>query len=68
MALGFGQTARDAGDARSMRPKGDAYDNAVAESIEAFYNRVRQHSTLGMLAPLEVENLMCCQRRAFGVP
>ena len=70
--------------ARSMGSKGDAYDNAVAESffatlkkalvhrrswptrhelssevfeyIEAFYNRVRRHLTLGMLAPLEFEN------------
>ena len=67
-----------------MGSKGDAYDNAVAESffatlkkelvhrrswptrrglatevfeyIESFYNRVRRHSTLGMLAPLEFEN------------
>jgi putative transposase len=28
----------------------------VFEYIEAFYNRVRRHSTLGMLAPLEFEN------------
>jgi transposase InsO family protein len=67
-----------------MGSKGDAHDNAVAESffatlkkelvhrrswptrrelatevfdyIEAFYNRTRRHSTLGMLAPLEFEN------------
>jgi len=84
VSLAFGQAARDAGIARSMGSKGDAYDNAVAESffatlkkelihrrswptrrelttevfdyIEAFYNRVRRHSTLGMLAPLEFEN------------
>jgi putative transposase len=83
VSLAFGQAARDAGIARSMGSKGDAYDNAVAESffatlkkelvhrrswptrhelstevfeyIEAFYNRVRRHSTLGMLAPLEFE-------------
>jgi transposase InsO family protein len=28
----------------------------VFEYIEAFYNRLRRHSTLGMLAPLEFEN------------
>jgi putative transposase len=84
VSLAFGQAAREAGIARSMGSKGDAYDNAVAESffatlkkelvhrrswptrrelasevfeyIEAFYNRVRRHSTLGMLAPLEFEN------------
>jgi putative transposase len=83
VSLSFGQAAREAGIARSMGSKGDAYDNAVAESffatlkkelvhrrswptrqelgtevfdyIEAFYNRVRRHSTLGMLAPLEFE-------------
>ena len=27
----------------------------VFEYIEGFYNRVRRHSTLGMLAPLEFE-------------
>jgi transposase InsO family protein len=84
VSLAFGQAAREAGIARSMGSKGDAYDNAVAESffatlkkelvhrrswptrreltselfdyIEAFYNRVRRHSTLEMLAPLEFEN------------
>jgi putative transposase len=84
VSLAFGQAARAAGIARSMGSKGDAYDNAVAESffatlkkelvhrrswptrreltgevfeyIEGFYNRVRRHSTLGMLAPLEFEN------------
>jgi putative transposase len=84
VSLAFGQAAREAGIARSMGSKGDAYDNAVAESffatlkkelvhrrswptrhelssevfeyIEAFYNRVRRHSTLAMLAPLEFEN------------
>jgi putative transposase len=83
VSLAFGQAASEAGIARSMGSKGDAYDNAVAESffatlnkelvhrrswptrhelasevfeyIEAFYNRVRRHSTLGMLAPLEFE-------------
>ena len=84
VSLAFGQKARDAGIAVSMGSRGDAYDNAVAESffatlkkelvhrrswptrheltsevfeyIEAFYNRVRRHSTLGMLSPLEFEN------------
>ena len=88
VSLGFGQAARDAGIAISMGSKGDAYDNAVAESffatlkkelvhrrswptrrelgsavfeyIEAFYNRERRHSTLGMLAPAEYE-LLCEQ-------
>ncbi len=69
-----------------MGSKGDAYDNAVAESffatlkkelihrqswptrrelssavfeyIEAFYNRDRRHSTLGMRSPAEFEKLL----------
>jgi transposase InsO family protein len=83
VSLAFGQTARDAGIARSMGSKGDCYDNAVAESffatlkkelvhrhpwptrrelttevfeyIEAFYNRTRRHSRLGMLSPADYE-------------
>jgi putative transposase len=35
VSLGFGQEARDAGIAVSMGPKGDCYDNAVAESVFA---------------------------------
>ena len=86
VSLGFGQAASDAGIAISMGSKGDAYDNAVAESffatlkkelihrrswpsrrelgsavfeyIEAFYNRERRHSTLGMLSPHEYEELL----------
>jgi putative transposase len=85
VSLGFGQAARDAGIAISMGSRGDAYDNAVAESffatlkkelvhrhswptrrelgsavfdyLEAFYNRDRRHSTLGMLSPAEYETL-----------
>jgi transposase InsO family protein len=88
VSLGFGQAARDAGIAISMGSRGDAYDNAVAESffatlkkelvhrrawqtkrelgsavfeyIEAFYNRERRHSTLGMLSPADYE-LLCEQ-------
>ena len=84
VSLGFGQKCRDAGISRSMGSRGDAYDNAVAESffatlkkelvhrrswptrrelasevfeyIEAFYNRQRRHSTLGMLSPADYEN------------
>ena len=69
-----------------MGSRGDAYDNAVAESffatlkkelihrqswprrrelgsavfeyIEAFYNRDRRHSTLGMHSPVEFEQLL----------
>jgi putative transposase len=86
VSLGFGQAARDAGIAVSMGSRGDAYDNAVAESffatlkkelihrrswptkrelgsavfeyIEAFYNRERRHSTLGMHSPHEYEELL----------
>jgi putative transposase len=86
VSLGFGQAARDAGIAISMGSRGDAYDNAVAESffatlkkelihrrswptrrelgsavfeyIEAFYNRDRRHSTLGMRSPVEYEQLL----------
>ena len=35
VSLGFGQKARQAGIALSMGSKGDAYDNAVAESFFA---------------------------------
>ena len=76
---------REAGIAVSMGSRGDAYDNAVAETffatlkkelvnrrtwpsrlelqsavfeyIEAFYNRQRRHSTLGMLSPAAYEQL-----------
>ena len=90
VSLGFGQAARDAGIAISMGSRGDAYDNAVAESffatlkkelihrqswptkrqlgsavfeyIEAFYNRERRHSTLGMLSPAEYEELLYAEQ------
>src|SRR4051794_30276936 len=35
VSLAFGQQARDAGIAVSMGSRGDAYDNAVAESVFA---------------------------------
>ena len=85
VSLAFGRAARDAGIAVSMGSRGDAYDNAVAETffatlkkelvnrrswpsrlelqsavfeyIEAFYNRQRRHSTLGMLSPVAYEQL-----------
>ena len=84
VSLAFGRAARDAGIAVSMGSRGDAYDNAVAETffatlkkglvnrrswpsrlelqsavfeyIEAFYNRQRRHSTLGMLSPSPTNN------------
>jgi Transposase and inactivated derivatives len=82
---GVRSRAREAGIAVSMGSRGDAYDNAVAETffatlkkelvnrrswpsrlelqsavfeyIEAFYNRQRRHSTLGMLSPVAFEQL-----------
>jgi putative transposase len=85
VSLAFGRAAKDAGIAVSMGSRGDAYDNAVAETffatikkelvnrrswpsrlelqsavfeyIEAFYNRQRRHSTLGMLSPAAFEQL-----------
>jgi putative transposase len=85
VSLAFGRAAREAGIAVSMGSRGDAYDNAVAETffatikkelvnrrswqsrlelqsavfeyIEAFYNRRRRHSTLGMLSPTDYERL-----------
>jgi putative transposase len=85
VSLAFGRAAREAGIAVSMGCRGDAYDNAVAETffatlkkelvnrrswptrlelqsavfeyIEAFYNRRRRHSTLGMLSPVDYEQL-----------
>jgi putative transposase len=83
VSLAFGRAARQAGIAISMGSRGDAYDNAVAETffatlkkelvnrrtwpsrlelqsavfeyIEAFYNRQRRHSALGMVSPAEYE-------------
>ena len=83
VSLAVGRAARQAGIAISMGSRGDAYDNAVAETffatlkkelinrrswpfrrelqsavfeyIEAFYNRQRRHSTLGMVSPAEYE-------------
>jgi putative transposase len=83
VSLAFGKAAGQAGIAVSMGSRGDAYDNAVAETffatlkkelvhrrpwpsrpelqsavfeyVEAFYNRQRRHSTLGMLAPVAYE-------------
>jgi putative transposase len=85
VSLAFGRAACDAGIAVSMGSRGNAYDNAVAETffatlkkelvnrrswpsrlelqsaifeyIEAFYNRKRRHSTLGMLSPASYEQL-----------
>jgi hypothetical protein len=85
VSLAFGRAARDPRIAVSMGSRGDAYDNAVAETffatlkkelvnrrswpsrlelqsavfeyIEAFYNRQRRHSTLGMLSPAGYEQL-----------
>jgi putative transposase len=85
VSLAFGRAAGEAGIAISMGSRGDAYDNAVAETffatlkkelvnrrswptrlelqsavfeyVEAFYNRQRRHSTLGMLSPVAYEQL-----------
>src|SRR5207302_7609264 len=85
VSLTFGRAAGEAGITISMGSRGDAYDNAVAETffatlkkelvnrrswpdrlelqsavfeyIEAFYNRQRRHSTLGMLSPVHYEQL-----------
>ena len=43
VALGFGQQARDAGISVSMGSKGDAYDNAVAESFFATIKKELVH-------------------------
>jgi putative transposase len=89
VSLAFGRAARQAGIAVSMGSRGDAYDNAVAETffatlkkelvnrrswpsrlelqsavfeyIEAFYNRQRRHSTLGMVCPAEYEQTQTTQ-------
>ena len=80
VSLAFGRATGEAGIAISMGSRGDAYDNAVAETffatlkkelvnrrswptrlelqsavfeyIDAFYNRQRRHSALGMLSPV----------------
>ena len=43
VSLAFGQSARDAGIARSMGSKGDCYDNAVAESFFATLKKELVH-------------------------
>ncbi len=43
VSLGFGQQARDAGIAISMGSRGDAYDNAVAESFFATLKKELVH-------------------------
>jgi putative transposase len=43
VSLGFGQTARDGGVAISMGSRGDAYDNAVAESFFATLKKELVH-------------------------
>lgn len=43
VSLGFGQAARDAGIAVSMGSRGDAYDNAVAESFFATLKKELVH-------------------------
>jgi putative transposase len=85
VSLAFGRAAGEARIAVSIGSRGDAYDNAVAETffatlkkelvnrrswpsrlelqsavfeyIEAFNNRQRRHSTLGMLSPIAYEQL-----------
>jgi putative transposase len=50
----------------SMSRQGNCWDNGVAESffhyIEVYYNRIRRHSTIGLLAPEAFENQ--CQKVA----
>jgi putative transposase len=90
VSLAFGRAARQAGIAVSMGSRGDAYDNAVAETffatlkkelvnrrswpsrlelqsavfeyIEAFYNRRRRHSTLGMVSPADYEQTQTSEK------
>ena len=90
VSLAFGRAARQAKIAVSLGSRGDAYDNAVAETffatlkkelvnrhswpsrlelqsavfeyIEAFYNRRRRHSTLGMVSPAEYEQTQTTAR------
>jgi transposase InsO family protein len=42
---------------RRSRPSRLELQSAVFEYIEAFYNRQRRHSTLGMLSPANYEQL-----------
>ena len=43
VSLAFGHTARQAGIAVSMGSRGDAYDNAVAETFFATLKKEREH-------------------------
>jgi hypothetical protein len=52
---GLRENASWAGRFRSW-PTRHELTSEVFEYIEAFYNRIRHPSTLGMLAPLEFEN------------
>src|ERR1700733_15648716 len=61
VSLAFGRAARDAGIAVSMGSRGDAYDNAVAETFfvtlkKELVNRP-PWSTPGMLSPIAYEQL-----------
>lgn len=63
-SLAFGRELKASGIAASMGSRGDAYDNAAAESfmaifdyIEGFYNRRRRHSALGYKNSLVFEQI-----------
>jgi putative transposase len=90
-SLAFGATLRESGLLASMGSRGDAYDNAAAESfmatiktelikrttfksrdaarlaifeyIEAFYNPLRRHSSLGYKSPAEYERIYSEERK-----
>lgn len=42
----------------SLGSLGDAFDNAMFEYIEVFYNRRRRHSHLGYVSPIEYERTL----------
>jgi putative transposase len=49
---------QSAGFHASMNRRADCYDNVPMESffhIEGFYNRMRRHSAIGYLSPIEME-------------
>jgi transposase InsO family protein len=69
VAEGFFATLKKELVNRRSWPTRRELDSEVFEYIEAFYNRVRRHSTLGMLALLQFENSTLMPNRAsFAAP
>jgi putative transposase len=60
----FGKRCREMNVMPSMGSTGDAYDNAMAERIEGWYNPHRRHSGLGRRSPVNFERRNLPQQAA----